>query len=311
MYRENPAIAQSDLKKRLGFAFSGSKAARLGTLIDDIVTLKEVNYFVGAATSNDVAKIIETYKKCGDIWQAAQQHDCKGVGSSRATKENVEKKLSIYIKNIDKTMITDKEEEIVLYVANTLETHSHVKDFFKKRKGLKHEFQKEIYWKYGNYDCKGLLDVVITNITDKDIEFDNGYILGANKSVIVDLKTGGVNSTLLKYQMWKLHYDFQLSYYNYGLTTLGYDLQNPIIAYCEQRVGVIPSWYQLTDKDLLNGRYGMILDTEWKTLDAEYKIENSVHNPYTRITNKVRIGWEHGFRVDKNYWLIKNKGNVN
>lgn len=107
-----------------------------------------------------------------------------------------------------------------------------------------------IFWDFGDTPCKGEIDLLRVDHTRRLVR-------------IVDIKTLSGFVYFFETNFWKFRYDFQLSYYHYGLQQSnffkenfkGYTLLNPMIIAVDF-ITEVPILYQLSDATLNIGENG-------------------------------------------------------
>lgn len=105
----------------------------------------------------------------------------------------------------DKQILSDSERTLIDSIIMSLTTHSHTAHLFKDSDDVDIVYQFPLYWVYDDVDCKGLIDIIIINHTQKRI-------------LPIDLKTIGDFVTKFNRAIKKRRYDIQASFYSYGLT---------------------------------------------------------------------------------------------
>ena len=188
----------------------------------------------------------------------------EGFGKSRGTLEKALEKIyaeewywNFLVVSQNKTILDPQRLHTINHATNVLLTHRFTKELLE----YKCINQVHLETDYRNIECKGLLDRILVNDTDKDHRFENGLIIPAHSMTIIDIKTGRYRpENLTKYmQEWRI--DFQLAFYkmlgeaNYP----DYKFNNPLIVYTQNSsITNYPSVKQLSDKELNIARYGEI-----------------------------------------------------
>lgn len=307
-YRDNPAISQSFLKKVLINNTQETKinsvAKLLGGLVDTILTANECLedlYLVSNIQSYpkpQVKEVWDTYYKTlvdnNLPIEIDNTHLIEIYKSISSIKSNEEKMLSNlmegeeYWNNLSSGKIVVSQEywNKCNLVASSLKYNSITKDYFQEDLFKEIRFQEPLFWTYtdveGNWqqECKGLLDILIINHHNKTMQ-------------IIDIKTTGDSlNSWVKNIARKYRYDFQLSFYNYGLGILypEYIILNPIIIVENVDYPGKPRVFDFTSTDLIHGRHGCVkrkatIITE--EVDVAYE-EEVIHGWETAIERYIQ-----------------------
>lgn len=273
-YWKTDAISQSFLKNVLTndtSKKSESLSMMTGSLIDCIITtpyLVESLFYISELEKHptpQVKEVLDTYyKKLIEEEKPIEWDDAevlkifRSISSSKTGDSKVLEMLAdhywLELEKAGKRKIISKEFwEKCNHVAMIILTHPVTSGYFTKSKEKEILFQHPIYWTYKEakehlFGCKGLVDMLIIDHNKKTLQ-------------IVDIKTTSDSLSSWKYNIArKFRYDFQLSFYNYGLKEMaekmGYDILNPSIIVENIEFPGKPRVYNFTDYDLLIGMEG-------------------------------------------------------
>lgn len=274
-YWESDAISQSFLKKVLVNDTSTKKESLSmvsGSLIDCLITtpyLTDELFYVSKLEkypTPQVKEVLDTYyKNLIEQGKEIEWNDdellkvFRSVSSSKTGDSKVLEMLAdpywIELEKAGTRKIISKEYwDKCNSVAMIVLTHPVTSGYFTKSKRKEILFQHPMYWTYkdeergDSHNCKGLIDMLIIDNDNKTLQ-------------IIDIKTTSDSLSSWKYNIArKFRYDFQLSFYNYGLKEMaekmGYDILNPSIIVENIEFPGKPRVYNLTDYDLLIGMEG-------------------------------------------------------
>lgn len=110
------------------------------------------------------------------------------------------------VESNNKTVLSSSQAQLVSKMTSNLLNHHHTSKYFEGAEGKDKDiyYQLPIYFTYSGVDCKGLLDMVIVDHTNKTIQ-------------PIDIKTTGVYSSAFPRVCKKHRYDFQAAFYQHGL----------------------------------------------------------------------------------------------
>lgn len=137
----------------------------------------------------------------------------KKVGYGQSYKEEtlinkIQKEGEAYyqclINSIGKVRITKEDKNKALLTKMAIMSDPNLSKYFKKQKDTEIWFKKVINFNYKGFICKGELDQVYINHTLKEI-------------TPLDIKTTSDSVLNFSYNFWKYRYDFQASFYTFGL----------------------------------------------------------------------------------------------
>lgn len=283
-YRESPDINQTTLKRALGYSSPKDQdALSYGSLIDMLTLTPELLPFyyhvIKRTYQNSVVNLadalVERIVAMDELeYEAVWDYGGEGRdalilevcteqeyqrGWKDATKlakltdpddlallECIDDKLAAYGKTIVDSE-TLKSSKLIAQRANAFiqEEYGHLLNG-----GWTYETQVAVYFDYNGHSCKGLIDILLTSPDRKRI-------------VIADLKTTDYGLRNFDYQMRKLRVDFQQAFYREGiiLTLAPEEVHCHIIAYSTSDDAF--DLIELTEQDLLVGKYGKTMTTEW------------------------------------------------
>jgi len=182
---------------------------------------------------------------------------------SDMNKKNLPQYLRFLVESDGKIILNPKRQKELEKTYNVFKTCKFISPFITEHHGsVDRYYQVERYWKYQGHQCKGLLDMVMENTSDKNITFSNGFILPAGKKCIVDFKTGWMRPEFLPYYSFDRRIDFQLSWYQSSFEDLD-NFINPVIVYATPNTDH-GSWMHLLDADMHVGLFGYEYDDQFK-----------------------------------------------
>jgi hypothetical protein len=169
-------------------------------------------------------------------------------------------------------VVTNEMYTTAKELASIAINHPYTQPFF----DTEHEFQVEKYWKHGEYDCKGMYDMLIpdgSQINLSDYQFKN--------PVILDIK---VTNRQIRTAMFSMRSHIQGSWY-----TTGYGEKADFVLLFLSPGYKYPRWVHVSQKDLAVGRYGAVHGPEgWKLADGD-------------LGSDVKMGWEQGLKLHDIY----------
>lgn len=182
-----------------------------------------------------------------------------------------------------KQILADDEAMIANAIIMSWKTHKHTAHLFKDSANVDIVYQFPLFWSYNDVDCKGLIDMIIIDHTNKRI-------------IPIDLKTLGDFVTRFNRAILKRRYDVQGSFYHFGLsqclTQLATLINKPLTGYSIANFAFVvestirpgcPLVFPMDDSLMLVGKkgngdnlsgweQGIELFKEWS--QAEFKLEN-------------------------------------
>jgi len=297
-YRNDPAHSQSFLKSRVinqspDKDFKGSVATLLGNLTDTILCLEdyvEDLYYVSdiQVYPKPQVKFVwdEFYKQLVESGGDLEIDNFHLLEIYRAEYENNYKDQTVLDKIMEgeyywddlcnssgKTVVSQEYWDKSVNAANSIRTNESTYKYFYPGEGIEILYQVPLYWKYTDpmdgwsYNCKGLLDIVYIDHNTKQIQ-------------VADIKTTGDSLKSWKYNIArKFRYEFQLSYYNYGLKKWAedkypdYEVINPCLIVENIDFPGNPRIFNLTALDLDVGGYGCTIDNSTVTVESRSILE--------------------------------------
>lgn len=224
-YREHPFLSQSELKTYSGFGMPKKRNEKVfdkGNLVDCLCTTPEI--FDDFYLISDIKKPSESIVKVvdwvfGHIYGDYQSLDnyrtiillaCEEFEVYQKMKpdtvfDKVVKEGTAYYDYVRKagglTVLGQDEYELAVKMSNVLKTHSLTKNYFVPEDMLIDiKFQTPVYGNYYGVDMKGLLDIVILDMSEQTYR-------------VVDVKSTYDLSQLTN-SVDKFRYDIQLEVYN-------------------------------------------------------------------------------------------------
>lgn len=208
------------------------------------------------------------------------------------------------IESQGKTIITREEHELCSTIAALTLSSEITGRYFIEQKNVEKHFQKDIYWKWKDEPCKGLLDILIIEPETKSI-------------YIVDIKF-----TTVSFEQWfsvarQKQYPFQMSFYKEGvefnykdLIDEGYTVKCRWMVLPKNTQRFRPWIIPCTELMLDSARYGY-LKHKSKYIIGQNAIEQTVEYPGWEKAIEMYKECKKNLLIDYDLTYFKSKGKLN
>jgi len=306
-YSRLSKLAESPQAYKLGLAEEpDSSAISLGSAVDIMLTnperFDEKIYVMTAdkPSSEMMLKFVTTYVSTGDTVKAHHESGFKiGIDAVLKKFESEGKDFANALSKAGDRKILDAEEFFKAnQIVNTLKNNPFTKKYFILEDGIELLFQPNIIWdamynslvtgKVEYQTAKSVLDIIRIDHKNKKIQ-------------PVELKTGA-ESFMKSY--WKYKRYLQGAMYDTAIqqtlenTDSEYDVENIRFIYADSNLLYPPVIYQMTDDDILTGKYGR----EYRVFAGNNKsIITNIDN-YWKIKGYTQLAAELEWHEKNNQW---------
>lgn len=311
-YREHVGLNQSYLKKVIrGPAYAqkeeednGQVHFVLGQYVEDLTFDVDTSHYIPftfpSKTTNLGKSCWAMYQWFLDHegnWPTVEQYEgiyeeigIKRPSSAELLTNSLETLQDIQSITLNNFIIDEEVKSKAEYASGKIKDDVLTSPLLKSDNEFQSLIKVPIYWNHDDDEstlCKGEIDLLRVNHTKRTVR-------------IIDIKTLSYDVYNLDINFWKFRYDFQLAYYNYGLSRSsffsenfeGYTILQPMII-CVDFFTPAPLLYRLKEETLALGEHGGISP-------RGYNIKG-----FRQAIDEYKFYEQYGYRYPKEYVVNK------